>query len=109
VAVSTGLRWRLQSASSGEFAGPCTLISKGKHLAAQILKARILLKADVSEAGEGWSDSRIVKVLSDLAPTSTICSVGRDDPRGLEDADRREGTGEDVQSAVIGGNMLVAV
>ena len=39
------------------------LISKGKHPAAQILKARILLKADVSEAGEGWSDSRIVKAL----------------------------------------------
>ena len=28
-----------------------------------MLKARILLKADVSEAGEGWSDSRIVKAL----------------------------------------------
>jgi hypothetical protein len=27
------------------------------------LKARILLKADVSEAGEGWSDSRIIKAL----------------------------------------------
>ena len=39
------------------------LISKGKHPAAQVLKARILLKADVSEAGEGWSDSRIVKAL----------------------------------------------
>jgi hypothetical protein len=24
-----------------------------------LLKARILLKADVSEAGDGWSDSRI--------------------------------------------------
>jgi hypothetical protein len=39
------------------------LISKGKHPAVQVLKARILLKADVSEAGEGWSDSRIVKAL----------------------------------------------
>src|SRR5450631_2097839 len=39
------------------------LISKGKRPAAQVLKARILLKADVSEAGEGWSDSRIVKAL----------------------------------------------
>jgi hypothetical protein len=29
--------------------------------------------------------------------------------RGPEDADRGEGPGEDVQSAVIGGNMLVAV
>src|ERR1700688_4259811 len=39
------------------------LISKGKHPAAKVLKARILLKADVPEAGEAWSDSRIVKAL----------------------------------------------
>src|SRR3954467_13450929 len=39
------------------------LISKGRHSAAAILKARVLLKADVSEAGEGWSDSRIVTAL----------------------------------------------
>ena len=39
------------------------LIHKGKHPASQILKARILLKADVSEAGEGWSDARIVQAL----------------------------------------------
>ncbi len=39
------------------------LIRKGKSPAQQLLKARILLKADVSEAGEGWSDSRIVKTL----------------------------------------------
>src|SRR3979490_2942667 len=29
----------------------------------RLLKARILLKADVSEAGAGWSDSRIIKAL----------------------------------------------
>ena len=40
-----------------------TLISKGKSPAQRLLKARILLKADVSEAGEGWSDSRIIKAL----------------------------------------------
>jgi len=45
------------------------LISKGKHPAAVVLKARILLKADVSEAGEGWSDSRIVKAL-DVSPAT---------------------------------------
>ncbi len=28
-----------------------------------LAKARILLKADVSEAGEGWSDSRIAEAL----------------------------------------------
>jgi transposase len=31
------------------------------------VKARILLKADVSEVGEGWSDSRIIKALETSA------------------------------------------
>src|SRR6202163_3455330 len=35
------------------------MIRKGKRSAQLLTKARILLKADVSEAGEGWSDSRI--------------------------------------------------
>ena len=39
------------------------LIRKGKSPAKRLLKARILLKADVSDAGEGWSDSRIIKAL----------------------------------------------
>ena len=39
------------------------LIHKGGHPARQVLKARILLKADVSEAGEGWNDARIVQAL----------------------------------------------
>ena len=38
------------------------LIRKGKR-SAQLLKARILLKADVSDLGEGWSDSRIAAAL----------------------------------------------
>ena len=40
-----------------------TLIKKGKTPAHQLLKARILLKADASEAGEAWSDSRIAEAL----------------------------------------------
>jgi len=40
-----------------------TLIRKGKSPAQRLLKARILLKADVSEAGDGWSDSRIIRAL----------------------------------------------
>jgi hypothetical protein len=36
------------------------LLRKGKHSAKKLLKAQILLKADVSEAGEGWSDSEII-------------------------------------------------
>jgi hypothetical protein len=39
------------------------LIGKGKSPAQRLLKARILLKADVSEAAEGWSDSRIITAL----------------------------------------------
>ena len=39
------------------------LIRKGKSPAQRLLKARILLKADVSEAGDGWSDSRIMAAL----------------------------------------------
>jgi transposase len=39
------------------------LIRKGKSSAQRLMKARILLKADVSEDGEGWSDSEIVKAL----------------------------------------------
>ena len=38
-------------------------IRKGKRSAQLLTKARILLKADVSDAGEGWSDSRIAAAL----------------------------------------------
>lgn len=39
------------------------LIGKGKSPARRLLKARILLKADVGEAGDGWSDNRIIEAL----------------------------------------------
>ena len=39
------------------------LIRKGKRSAQLLTKARILLKADVSDAGAGWSDSRIAAAL----------------------------------------------
>jgi hypothetical protein len=38
---------------------PQPLTQTGKHRARQVLKARILLKADVSEAGGAWTDSQI--------------------------------------------------
>ena len=38
-------------------------IRSGKRSAQLLTKARILLKADVSEAGEGWSDSKIAAAL----------------------------------------------
>ncbi len=40
-----------------------TMISGGKHPAQRLTKARILLKADAGEAGEGWSDSQIAHAL----------------------------------------------
>ena len=43
------------------------LIRKGKSPAKRLLKARILLKADVSDAGEGWSDSKIIAALDTSA------------------------------------------
>jgi hypothetical protein len=49
-----------------------TLIHTGKHPAWQITKARIPLKADASEAGEGWSDSKIAGALD-----TTVATVGR--------------------------------
>jgi hypothetical protein len=43
------------------------LIRKGSSPAHRLLKARILLKADVSEAGEGWSDNQIINALATSA------------------------------------------
>ncbi len=40
-----------------------TLIQKGKAPVRQVLKARILLKADASDAGDAWSDSQIAAAL----------------------------------------------
>ena len=46
-----------------------TLIHTGRHPAQQVLKARILLKADISGAGPGWSDSEIATALETSADT----------------------------------------
>jgi hypothetical protein len=49
---------------SGEERAQLTgLISKGKTAAKTVLKARILLKADQGEAGEGWADEEICEAL----------------------------------------------
>ncbi len=39
------------------------LVHAGRRPAQLLTKARILLKADVSDAGDGWSDSRIAEAL----------------------------------------------
>lgn len=56
------------------------LIKKGKHPARQQLKARILLKADASDAGEGWSDSQIAAAL-----TTSVDTVARTRQRLVEE------------------------
>jgi hypothetical protein len=43
------------------------LLRKGKSPTQRLLKARILLKADVAEGGEGWSDGRIIEALETSA------------------------------------------
>jgi hypothetical protein len=45
------------------------LIQKGKGRVRQALKARILLKADTSEAGDAWSDSQIAAALDTSVDT----------------------------------------
>ena len=52
VRLSAAERERLDSA-----------IRSGKHPAQRLMKARILLKADAGDGGEGWSDSEIAKAL----------------------------------------------
>ncbi|MGA8772232.1 MAG: IS630 family transposase [Rhodomicrobium sp.] len=46
-----------------------SLIRSGNRAAQLLTKARILLKADVSEAGEGWSDARIAEALDTSVAT----------------------------------------
>ena len=45
------------------------LIGKGKHRAGQLTRARILLKADASEVGDGWTDDRIAAALDTSVAT----------------------------------------
>ncbi len=49
--------------SSEEHEQLSDFIHSGKRSAQLLTKARILLKANVSEAGEGWSDGRIAEAL----------------------------------------------
>ena len=45
------------------------LVRVGKHPTRLLTKARILLKSDASEAGEGWSDSQIAAALDTSTDT----------------------------------------
>src|SRR5208337_1711727 len=56
------------------------MIGAGKHPTQLLTKARILLKADVSEAGESWSDSAISAALD-----TSINNIGRTRRRLVEE------------------------
>jgi len=56
------------------------MICAGKHPAQSLTRARILLEADVSEAGEGWSDSTISAALD-----TSINNIGRTRRRLVEE------------------------
>src|ERR1700757_1012622 len=60
------------------------LIRKGKGPARRLLKARILLKADVSEHGPGWSDNKIIAALD-----TSVSIVYRVRKQLLEEGSRR--------------------
>ena len=52
-----------------------TIIRTGRDAAGRLMEARILLKADVSKDGEGWSDSKIVAALE--TSTSSVLRLRR--------------------------------
>lgn len=56
------------------------MIGAGKHPARLLTRARILLKADVSEAGQGWSDSAISAALD-----TSINNIARTRQRLVEE------------------------
>lgn len=68
---------RLSAVERGELTD---LIRSGKRSAQLLTKARILLKADVSDAGEGWSDSRIAEALD-----TSIANIERTRRRLVEE------------------------
>ncbi len=52
-----------------------TMIHSGKHPAQRLMRARILLKADTSEASEGWNDTQIARALE--TSTDTVAKTRR--------------------------------
>jgi hypothetical protein len=78
------------------------LVRAGKSPAQLLTKARILLKADVSEAGEGWSDSAI-----SVALDTSINNIGRLRRRlveeGLEAALRRKHNPNSARTRIFDG------
>ena len=64
-----GLKKYIVTLSDEERNQLSALIDKGKHPARKLLKARILLKADASATGPGWSDGEIAAALDTSVDT----------------------------------------
>lgn len=65
------------------------MIRRGQGAAYRLLKARILLKADVSEEGPGWSDARISEAL-ETSPSTVLRTRRQLVEGGLEAALSRQ-------------------
>ena len=77
------------------------LVSVGKGAAAKLTHARVLLQADQSEAGRGWTDTRIAEGLG--VTTRTIENIRRRFvEEGLEAAAAGRGEGGEA-----GGDLLL--
>ena len=77
------------------------LTHMGKHPARLLTKARILLKADASEAGEGWSDSRIAEALDTSTDTVARTLACSPPPKG-----RKRWTLQLLEEAVVELNIV---
>ena len=73
--TSTGAKKYVVKLSAEERERLEALISSGKRSAQLITKARILLKADASAAGEGWTDREIAAALD--TSVNTVGSARR--------------------------------
>ena len=75
VEISTGAKKYVVKLSQEERERLEALVSSGTRSAQLITKARMLLKADASEAGEGWTDREIAAALD--ASVNTVGNVRR--------------------------------
>lgn len=78
------------------------LIRTGKHPAHQLLKARILLKADVAEGGPGWDDARIAAAL-ETSPDTVARTRRRLVEEGLEGALARKHSPNSARKRIFDG------
>jgi transposase len=73
--TSTGVKKYVVKLSAQERGRLEALIGAGKRSAQLMTKARILLKADASDAGEGWTDRKIATALD--TSLNTVGNVRR--------------------------------